>query len=124
MTLSMAVSKSTMSTDVLAPRAATSAASLHTLAMSAPEKPGVRAASRSLYASMARVSFSLPRWTCQRGGGKSEVLQDITLTAAADGASTAHVHGNTGRLWPAASSGSPSQAQEQSCSAQLVYNMY
>jgi hypothetical protein len=67
MTLSMAVSKSGMSTASLAPRAATSAASLHTLAMSAPEKPGVRAARRSLYASMALCSFSLPRCTC--GGG-------------------------------------------------------
>ena len=42
---SMAASKSHTSTRALAPRAAKSAASLHTLAISAPEKPGVSDAS-------------------------------------------------------------------------------
>jgi len=46
MILSVADSKSTSSTLVLLPRAATMAASLHMLAMSAPTKSGVRAASR------------------------------------------------------------------------------
>jgi hypothetical protein len=44
---SIAVSKSTISTASLDERAATRAASLQTLAMSAPLKPGVRAARRS-----------------------------------------------------------------------------
>lgn len=47
MTLSMACSKCDMLTTVSLARAATSAASLHTLAISAPLNPGVRAAKRS-----------------------------------------------------------------------------
>ena len=48
MTRSTAASKSTMEMKSLAPRAAISAASLHTFAMSAPANPGDSAARRSL----------------------------------------------------------------------------
>ena len=62
MTRSTAASKSTMLMKSLAPRAAISAASFVTLAMSAPAKPGLSAARRSLKYSTGLSSLSLARW--------------------------------------------------------------
>mmetsp|Transcript_11010 Transcript_11010/g.31097 ORF Transcript_11010/g.31097 Transcript_11010/m.31097 type:complete len:230 (+) Transcript_11010:1094-1783(+) len=79
MTRSTASSKSLIVTAVLSVRAAMSAASLHTLAMSAPAKPGVRAAMRSEKNSTGSDNFSFARYTrkiCSRPlmSGRSIVI--------------------------------------------------
>mmetsp|Transcript_39198 Transcript_39198/g.126779 ORF Transcript_39198/g.126779 Transcript_39198/m.126779 type:complete len:226 (-) Transcript_39198:847-1524(-) len=63
MTRSIAASKHSAVTTLSLRRAAMSAASLHTLAISAPEKPGVRAAIFWDHVSESASSLSAPRWT-------------------------------------------------------------
>mmetsp|Transcript_47065 Transcript_47065/g.100465 ORF Transcript_47065/g.100465 Transcript_47065/m.100465 type:complete len:308 (+) Transcript_47065:991-1914(+) len=63
MTLSIAAWKSSISTTSFLWRAAMSAASLHTLAISAPEKPGVRPASVGASSSMSSCVLSFFRCT-------------------------------------------------------------
>jgi hypothetical protein len=65
MTLSVASSNSLIDTSSLSPLAAIIAASLQMFAISAPEKPGVRAASFFEYCSLSNFSLVLIflRWT-------------------------------------------------------------
>ena len=63
MTLSMAASKCLLTMDVANSRAAIRAASLHTLAMSAPVNPGVKAAIFRAKSSLTKSVFNSPKWT-------------------------------------------------------------